>query len=492
MQPAIMQMFSTTPQDYKTTRPNWGPCSVWRYWNWRELHASGGFEMARAYVRQCNAYGYRPAISCMLYHDWGKDATPDYVYGQYCQPQTATNAAGQTIQFPGWNQAYWRDEFDQFLLRFGAEVERWAVDPDPAKRAEVDSVWICSGLYGENLTGSSKTWNIGNGFWAWVPRALNTYKQAFPTIPVWFIGGTQNRAVNAQLAADLGFSYKMNALMPDQTNAEMHKSNAGNGVAEVALLLMERGVPIGYEHFFFDNDVQTYWAMLTGLAFGMQVFDTDAKHLEVLARLEMPNESMWDWVLRMMDPANGALWVARDTQYPPKPDSWDDSGWVGPYERGVRLVSGPCEYGAAGSALLKAAPDALKTYISAYGIGRFDGTLELRAEWSAPYVKVCALVAGNVTLQYGIREVSPAVKDTSGGWEYLEFSGTWHDTIRLLGSGYVHMVWLERAEQPPEPPVIEPPEPPVTVSDFEKRLAALEAESAEWRELIKRIRAALA
>lgn len=470
MQPAVMVMGDYANRDWRTEKPDWGPVGSWFWAGWDELEANPG--LIETYLSKAAALGKTVALSVMLYPDLNRDCTPKRVYammGYTSGRVIAASGTTATVTCPRWGEPIWEQEYARFVEGLAARY-----DGDP----RIHSIWICTGIYGETVT-SKNGYEVG-GYWfrRWVVRTLDNYRAAWTKTPVMLIcTGTPDRRYYAEECAARAIGVKFNALQPDAKNAVLPKS--GGGLAEIADDLMSV-VPFGYEHAYAETPEQTYWAMLYLLTFGGRVLDLPVAHLDALAKLEMPNESMWQFVLRMMD--DGALFVARDTEFPT--GDWEH-GWNGPYERGLKLTDGVLELGGRGSDLLKAAPDALKTYVSAYGIGKFDGTLEFRATWQAPYVKVCAIVAGAVTLRYGGKIA--VVPPDDHGWAFLEIEGDYTDVVELesVGPAHLHALWMQTAEKP------QPPEPPTPTATLEERVKALEAKAAKYDLLMGAVKAVL-
>ena len=418
----------------------WGPVGSWMYWAWSELNPSKGvynWSVIDNYLAKAAAMGKPVAISVMPYtspKDVTKaDKTPPWVYTGGCEPWD--DGAGGT--YPAWGDYRWDREWAAFIAAFGAKYDG---------SEEVHSVWICTAHYGETnidlpTGGSLDGHNPGQYF----SNTLGGYAEAFPTTPLFMIAtGPTNRLSLCQHAWELGVNVKFNGLVRDAKNqhgVKLMPPGPDGGLMDIAHEATERGLPTAWEHAYaLTQPKEAYWAMLSGLANGMEVFDTEIVGLETIAAIP----GLWAWMLDVMRAPRDrvAMWVARDTASPP-PGNQYESGYPGPWVRGGIAVG--ADVGAPGSPLYASAPSSLTATLEGYGgIGYVE-------EFEA-YVTLDGLPPGN----YRIEIVTSSGEAWEMGEQVVAVDGRTYIDLPM-GTTWVHRVVVTPTDEEPPPP---PPDPP--------------------------------
>ena len=343
--------------------PSWGPVGSAMWWGWSQLNPGSGayaWPIVDDYLDKAAALGKPVALAVMLYPGPNQDATPAWVYGGG-KGWPGTNASGQTFYYPKYNDGAWDTAFRNFVAAFGARY-----DGDP----RINSVWISTLLYGETVISQPDGGELSHNPVRFILNAIDWYGAAFPTTPLYIVcTGTTDRRAIAEYALARGIDLKMNGLVRDAANQHMLRPVPNGGLMDVARTAETLGRPMAFEHAYnLQSQGETYTAMLTGLAHGMELFDTTIVGLETLAKIP----GMWAWMLGIMAHPRDriALWIARDTQIPPPGNGWEH-GVPGPWRRGEIAVNAWAV--ARGAADWQAAPATLTGALYGYGgIGRCD------------------------------------------------------------------------------------------------------------------------
>ncbi len=252
---------------------------------------------------------------------------------------------------PPWENAYFQERFKAMVKAFG---DRYNND------SRINSVWIATGLYGENVTSGMGGCTKGPdcsyqnacrfnyspsgifGNWLIQKDIVGTYRSAFPTKPLFIIntaptGRFELTARALQVSPPVGL--KHNALefdLPDQNGSDNDQWRTINYYWDE---VERRGLEglMGFEHFFAGAPPHTYWALLAGLARRMTLIDLPTGHLDVLAQMQKsaeanPNSSdyfpMWSFTedhFGRNAVNTPSVWaVLRDTQYSTgEPGDWE-------------------------------------------------------------------------------------------------------------------------------------------------------------------------
>ncbi len=277
------------------------------------------------------------AISIQILTDVRQNDVPDYIYkeitesrdpkkwlesfpafpkldGRVCKIEDACDSANHCdpVLRPPWEHPYFQERFRALVRAFGARY-----DKDP----RVNSIWIATGLYGENVTaGLGGCANAKGGkcpasdpccyqsqcrfdfspvnvFGNWLIQKdiLGTYRAAFPTKPLFIINSAPtarhelaSRAL--QLSPPLGI--KHNALefdLPDQNTSDNAQWRSINIYWNEARTRGLEGM-VGFEHFYYHAPANTYWALLAGLSRGMTLIDLPKAHLDVIAQMQREHD----------------------------------------------------------------------------------------------------------------------------------------------------------------------------------------------------------
>lgn len=317
------------------------------------------------------------ALSIQIQGNVGQNAVPDYIYnvtgrnftatpkinGQVCTTATAGSCANQCTPDlrPPWEHQYFQERFKALISAFG---QKYNNDP------RVNSIWIASGVYGENVTtatGNCEMENInvagcsfrnacrfdyspGGVFGNWLigDNVLETYRSAFPNKALIMInsaptGRLETTLQAAQLSPPIGI--KHNALdfdLPDQTYSDNSQWPTINTYwQKITDRNQQQSGIVGFEHFFANNPESTYWALLAGLSRGMTLIDLPKDHLTVLAQIQNDYQSqtitaqnsgdyfpLWSFVEdhmgRLVTNTPSAWIVLRDTlQTRGEPGDWE-------------------------------------------------------------------------------------------------------------------------------------------------------------------------
>lgn len=462
--PAIMIMDDWRQVD-PATKPAWGPVGSWKPWDWGQINPTEGhfdWSLIDHYLDRAVILGKPVAISINVQPNWGQDKTPAWVYHNagVTGGWPGVGSMGTAFTYPRWNDQTWDAAFRAMILALGAKY-----DNDP----RVHSVWACTaGLYGE----TALTWTddktgerfemTGHNPGLHFSKTLDAYAEAFPTKPVFpIITGQVDRLKLVQQAIRLGLGCKLNGLNHDARLHVQLRPIAGAGTYEVARLAMQGGVPVAWEHHHVEYPAPTYWAMLTGLSSGMVIYDGEIEHLDALAGVVVPGLGrFWDWLLRWMSyPQNRvALWVARDTLYPPPGNGWEH-GWPGPFSRGQITVEAKCA--GRGSDAWALAPAPLLADLPGYGgIGFCPHGLTAQIGMPEGAYDLTAIYA----------------PDEGTGWEVykrrLELGPQPTEIVVTHGPCWVHGIFVTPAGdvEPPPPP---PPPPDDDLEALRERVAAL-------------------
>ena len=437
-EPQIMAMFDFQNRDFAAAKPDWGPAGAWMWWRWTHVH--NDLDRIEAYLARAEELGKPVALSVLVYPALDQDATPPEVYatiggtGWKLKP-----SGGVEITYPRWGDPAWEAEFASFVRRF---ADRFDGDP------RVQSVWIATGIYGETVvTGylSGIRYDVsGHNFAWWVRRVIDVYADAFVETPLYIIGtGATDRLPIAEYAAARGVGWKFNALAPDLPNDVGFKSVAG--LTQVALAV---DVPIAAEHYFADTVPQTYWSMLKAAWLGLSIVDLPDKHLDVLASIELADEGLWERSLRWMK-GPLALYVARDTQYKCDPPDADwECGYEGAWTRNMAIASDGYAATERGSAAWNTTPLWAQEMFGAYGIGRlYEGELILTPTLSLaePVALIRVIATNGVMIEAAGR--AWVIDYAEDGWREIRIlvDADQLESVRLSGSGYVHLIAVEPA-----------------------------------------------
>lgn len=448
--PAIMIMGDYAQID-PADLPEWGPVGCWKYWAWDNLNPASNayaWPIIDKYLDAAMALGKPCAISIMPYtspSDATKaDKTPQWVYSSSGQKPWDDGYGGT---YPAWNSWPWDKAFSDFVAAFGARF-----DGDP----RVHSVWICTAHYGETVVKSNGVDMTGHNPGRFFTNTLSWYHQAFPSTPLYMLcTGPTDRKALAELAWARGINIKYNGLNRDLGNQYMLQPTPGGGLMQLAHEATERGYPTAWEHAYnLTHQGETYWAMITGLANGMEVLDLPVQGLETLASIP----GLWEWVLGIMAHPRErvAMWIARDTRNPP-PGNGYESGFPGPWVRGDILVN--AQVGASGSPLHRSAPGTMTNALYGYGGVGWCKEKELTVAVDLPPGNYDVQLVSGVALWQTVAQV-------------IQIDGL--TTIVFPGERWVHRVVVTPSEDEPPPP---PPPPPDLTELFEEvqELKALQA-----------------
>jgi len=319
--PILYEMQDYENTDWRLARPDWGPLGSWMWWPWARLNPEPGrynWELIDSYLTTAAAQQVelasgelipKPvALSVQIYPDKGADGTPGWVYDRYipAAPRLGDARVGWLVDpdgegacaptgVPRWGDATWERLYDEFVLALG---QRYDADP------RVNSVWIATGLYGETIEektydGCRYVFGHGGDFAQWVLHAMETYRRAFPTKPLFIInsGGWGTRKDTAALAAtmDPPMGIKLNVLAPDLNDSYGYNSLAGGGKFEIVNQYSET-LPIAFEHAFPARPADAYWSIMNALAHRADLLDFDAPEMfEVIRGLD-PIFPLWDFI----------------------------------------------------------------------------------------------------------------------------------------------------------------------------------------------------
>jgi hypothetical protein len=357
--PVMYVMFDYHNRDYQKERPDYGPLGSWMWWTWDQIHVGPGqydwsaidnYLARAASMRITLPSGEeipKPvAISIEVFPDVGRDQTPEWLYRRYIPnaPQISRDYVGYSqdldgeggcdpIGAPRWGDAVWEEHLTDLVMALG---ERYNDDP------RVNSVWICSGLYGELIStcrycGRTYNFDRGGEFGRWVLRLMDTYREAFPTKPLYIINS--GRSYERYATTERAKSYhpkmgvKHNTLNYDLPNEYGEQSTAGFGLMET-INPISTTVPIAFEHFFAASPHQTYWATMNGLAHHADLFDFPYYpyqfHIfDQIASLKnlLHGYDHWDFIDRYLGQSvksTPGVWVMfRDTQWPADVTEWN-------------------------------------------------------------------------------------------------------------------------------------------------------------------------
>jgi hypothetical protein len=344
--------------DFQHRFPTWGPLGAWMWWTWAQLQPAQeqyNWALVERYLEQSAQYTVtlrsgevipKPvALSIEIYPDWGQDGTPAWVYEQIADsPTLAGKRAGwvidpdgadkpcQPISAPRWGDPAWEQRVDEMIMAFGKRY-----DQDP----RVNSVWICTGLYGETIeekTVGGCRYDLGQSgkMAAWVLHVMDTYRRAFPTKPLFIInsGGWRLRQDTAAKAASFQppMGIKLNVLAPDLSDAYGYKSQTGGGKIEIVERYSET-LPIAFEHAFSPRPAETYWSVMNGLAHRAVLMDFYYPEIfQTIAALD-PIFPLWRFVddhLGKNAQTTPDVWILlRETSQPPSRYAGWNSGEFG-------------------------------------------------------------------------------------------------------------------------------------------------------------------
>jgi hypothetical protein len=350
--------------DFRNEEPGYGPLGAWMWWTWEQIHIGPNeydWSLIDDYLAKAAQYSIvlrsgevipKPvALSIEIYPDIGQDTTPQWVYqrfipnapqinGKYVGYSVDPDGSGScpAIGAPRWGDRVWEKQLEDFVKALG---ERYNNDP------RVNSVWVCTGLYGEFISsfwscGRTYDFSASGAFVQWALRLMDTYRKAFPTKPLYVLnsGGGCDRT----LATDRARSYtpkmgvKHNTLNYDLPNEYGKQSQTGCGLME-SINPYSTTMPIAFEHFFAANPHQTYWATLNGLAHHADLFDfpyysnkwTILDQIAALRNL-LHGYGQWEFIDRYLGKSietTPGVWIMfRDTQYPVDMKEWNGSTCV--------------------------------------------------------------------------------------------------------------------------------------------------------------------
>lgn len=273
------------------------------------------------------------ALSIQILPDVRLNGVPDYIYkeitgspdpkiwaeqypaypkldGKICTAQSCNGVACNCtpVLRPPWEHPFFQERFRALVQAFGAKYNN-----DP----KVNSVWILTGLYGENVTSGLGgcinangghcpandpccyqnncrfDFNPGNLFGNWLVQrdVVGTYRAAFPTKPLFIINSAPTArgeltARALQLSPPLGI--KHNALEFDLPDQNLTNNDQWRTISYYWTEARSRGLDgmVGFEHFFAAGLPHTYWALLAGLSRGMTLIDLPTNHLNVVAQMQ--------------------------------------------------------------------------------------------------------------------------------------------------------------------------------------------------------------
>lgn len=216
--------------------------------------------------------------------------------------------------------------------------ERYNNDP------RLNSVWICTGLYGEAISGFNycdRRYDLSHGgdFGAWLLRVMDAYRRAFPTKPLYIInsGGGHERRLSTERARTYYpmVGVKHNTLNYDLPNDYGKLSMTGTGLMET-LNPYSTTMPVAFEHYFAALPHQTYWATMNGLAHHADLFDFPYHpdrfgifdQIAALTNL-LHGYDQWEFIDRYLGQSietTPGVWILfRDTQWPIDVRQWDGS-----------------------------------------------------------------------------------------------------------------------------------------------------------------------
>jgi len=344
--PIMYEMHDWENNDFQHRFPDWGPLGSWMWWSWAQLEPQPGqynWGIIDAYLEQAAKYTVtlvsgevipKPvAISIEVYPDWGMDATPQWVYERFIPAAPLLGgqrvgwvvdpdgAAGPcvAIGMPRWGDATWERRFDEFVMALGQRYD---------KDLRVNSVWIATGLYGETI--EEKTLNgcryelaQGPNLAYWVLHLMDTYRQAFPSKPLFVInsGGWSIRRETAARAASLQppVGLKLNVLAPDLSDAYGYKSLTGGGKIEVVNRYSDT-LPIAFEHAFPPRPADAYWSIMNALAHRAVLLDFNYPDMFEVIKSVDAIFPLWHFVdthLGRAATTTPDVWILlRETQHP--------------------------------------------------------------------------------------------------------------------------------------------------------------------------------
>ena len=357
--PVMYIMHDFRNRDMQRERPDFGPLGAWIWWKWNDIHVGPGlfdWSIIDSYLDQSSQYTItlpsgqvvpKPiAISIEIYPDINQDTTPEWLYRRFIPnaPQINGDYYGWTADgdadgpcppagAPRWGDPVWEEFFKEMVTALG---ERYNNDP------RVNSVWICSGLYGELITGFTNCgfrydFSRNGDFGKWILRSMDTYRKAFPTKPVYMInsGGGYDRLATTERAASYTppMGVKHNTLNYDLPNEYGKLGMSGVGLMET-INPVSTTIPIAFEHYFAAMPHQTYWATMNGLAHHADLFDfpyyPDKFHIfDAIAALRnlAHGYNQWDFIGRYLGQSietTPGVWIMfRDTQWPVDVREWN-------------------------------------------------------------------------------------------------------------------------------------------------------------------------
>ncbi|NLS76923.1 MAG: DNRLRE domain-containing protein, partial [Chloroflexi bacterium] len=362
--PVVYVMYDYQNRDYRRERPEYGPLGAWMWWTWDAIHVGPGrfdWSLIDSYLTKAASYSIeletgelipKPvALSIELYPGIGMDHTPEWIYQRYIPnaPQINGNYVGyvqdvdgtgtcEPVGAPRWGDPVWEEQLKDMILALG---QRYNDDP------RVNSVWICTGLYGElissfNHCGHRVDFDMGGEFGRWTLRLMDIYRQAFPTKPLYFInsGRSYERLATTQKAQTYTpkIGVKHNTLNYDLPNEYGKQSVAGQGLMET-INPISTTMPIAFEHYFAALPHQTYWATMNGLAHHADLFDfpysATSWHIpDQIAALDgiLHGYDQWDFIDKYLGKSvenTPGVWIMfRDTQWPVDVTEWNGASCV--------------------------------------------------------------------------------------------------------------------------------------------------------------------
>jgi len=381
----------------------WGAFNSWYWTTWAIANPGNGVydwtpgsnDYIETYLAGAEAFGKKVALSIMLMTTAGSDYTPSWLYTLMGDDEGPALGwpilPGPTGYFPMWlNGSLWNQYWLQFIAALGA---KWDGDP------RIHSIWICTGISGEAIFDSLGT-DTKNPTLNLTMPTIAAFDAAFQTTPIFFLGGTQDRRDNAAYCASRGVHFKQNVLGADLINHTYNPPTGGveRGTAEISYYMTTgwvidanhpteynapRGMWVGYEHGDIEsNPEDMYAALLTGLAHGMRLFDTDyiaapgSELMQQIADIDTDATlgDFWTWAVAFMNHPQDqtAMWVGRDTEYTVLTNY--EKGWIGPWMRKPSTTGSTVSVNATGyaksSATYTGAPAAIKgTQYDDAGIG---------------------------------------------------------------------------------------------------------------------------
>ena len=357
--PIMYEMHDWENTDFQHKFPEWGPLGAWMWWTWSQIQpepAVYNWAIIDRYLEKASYYTVtlrsgevisKPiALSIEVYPDWGQEATPPWVYDSFISdaPRLGDRRVGWIsdpdgpdkpclpLAVPRWGDPTWEKLCDEMIMAFGKRY-----DSDP----RVNSVWIATGLYGETLEEKTRDgcrYDLGHGgdMARWVLHVMDTYRQAFPTKPLFIInsGGWGIRRESSAKAASYKppIGLKLNVLAPDLPDSYGYKSLTGGGKIEIVNRYSDT-LPIAFEHAFPPRPADAYWSIMNALAHRATLLDFNYPEMFAVIHGLDPIFPLWKFIdehLGRNAMATPDVWILlRETYYPESRNAGWSSGEYG-------------------------------------------------------------------------------------------------------------------------------------------------------------------